>query len=80
MSLFEKVTKGLNEATKKELSQGGKEYLKAIGGGLLMSFGAYLFSSHAVEYGRHVGRAEILGGLSEATEKLESINEDINKN
>lgn len=67
------------EATKKELSQGGKEYLKAIGGGLLMSFGAYLFSSHAVEFGHHVGRAEVLGKLTDTAEELESSNED-NKN
>lgn len=80
MSLFESVIKGLKEVTKKELSQGGKEYLKAIGGGLLMSFGAYLFSSHAVEYGRHIGRAESLSTLSDTIEKLDSINENINKN
>lgn len=80
MSLIETVTKGLKEATKKELNQGGKDYLKAIGGALLMSFGAYLFSSHAVEYGRHVGRAEVLGKLTDTAEELESSNEDINKN
>ena len=74
MSLIETVLKGLTEVTKKELSQSGKEYLKAIGGGLLMSFGAYLFSSHAVEFGRHVGRAEVFGKLSDA------VNENINKN
>lgn len=45
-----------------------------------MSFGAYLFSSHAVEYGRHIGRAESLSTLSDTIEKLDSINEDINKN
>lgn len=48
--------------------------MKAIGGGLLMSFGAYLFSSHAVEFGRHVGRAEVFDKLSDA------IDENINKN
>lgn len=74
MSLIETVLKGLTEVTKKELSQSGKEYLKAIGGGLLMSFGAYLFLSHAVEFGRHVGRAEVFDKLSDA------INENINKN
>lgn len=31
------------EATKKEVNQGGKEFLKAIGGGLLMCLGGYLF-------------------------------------
>lgn len=67
------------EATKKELSQGGKEYLKAIGGGLLMSIGAYLLSSHAVNFGQHVGRAEVLGKLTDTAEELESSNED-NKN
>lgn len=74
MSLIETVSKGLKEVTKKELSQSGKEYLKAIGGGLLMSFGAYLFSSHAVEFGKHVGRAEVFSKLSDA------VNENINKN
>lgn len=68
------------EATKKELSQGGKEYLKAIGGGLLMGIGAYLFSSRAVNFGQHVGRAEVLGKLTDTAEELESSNEDINKN
>lgn len=80
MSLIETVSKGLKEVTKKELNQGGKDYLKAIGGGLLMSFGAYLFSSYAVEFGRHVGRAEVFDKLYDATEKLDSINESINKN
>lgn len=80
MSLIETVTKGLKEVTKKELNQGGKEYWKAIGGGLLMSFGAYLFSSHAVEFGRHVGRAEVFDKLSDTAEKLDSLNVDINKN
>ena len=74
MSLIETVSKGLTEVTKKELSQSGKEYLKAIGGGLLMSFGAYLFSLHAVKFGRHVGRADVFGKLSDA------VNENINKN
>lgn len=74
MSLIETVSKGLKEVTKKEFSQSGKEYLKAIGGGLLMSFGAYLFASHVVEFGRHIGRAEVLDKLSDA------VNENINKN
>lgn len=77
MSLIETVSKGLKEVTKKELSQSSKEYLKAIGGGLLMSFGVYLFSSHAVEFGRHAGRAEVFSKLSDAVN--ENINED-NKN
>ena len=67
------------EATKKEVNQGGKEYLKATGGGLLMMLGIYLFSSHAIEFGHHVGRAEVLDKLSDAAEELESSNED-NKN
>ena len=67
------------EATKKEVNQGGKEFLKSIGGGLLMALGAYLFSSHAIEFGHHVGRAEVLDKLSDAAEELESSNED-NKN
>lgn len=67
------------EATKKKLSQCGKEYLKVIGGGLLMSLGAYLFSSYAVNFGQHVGRAEVLGKLTDTAEELESSNED-NKN
>lgn len=67
------------EATKKEVNQGGKEFLKAIGGGLLMVLGTYLFSSHAVEFGHHVGRAEVLDKLTDAAEELESSNED-NKN
>lgn len=67
------------EATKKEVNQGGKEFLKAIGGGLVMCIGAYLFSSHAIEFGHHVGRAEILDKLTDTAEELESSNED-NKN
>lgn len=67
------------EATKKEVNQGGKEFLKAIGGGLLMILGGCLFSSHAVEFGHHVGRAEVLDKLTDAAEELESSNED-NKN
>lgn len=67
------------EATKKELNQGGKEYLKAIGGGLLMGIGAYLWSTHAVKFGQRVGRAEILCKLSDTAEELDSSNED-NKN
>ena len=68
-----------NEVTKKELNQGGKEFLKAFGGGLLMYVGAYLLSSHAVNFGKHVGRAQVLDKLTDAAEELESSNED-NKN
>lgn len=67
------------EATKKELNQGGKECLKAIGGGLLMSIGIYLYGSHISNFGQHLGRAEILDKLTDAAEELESSNED-NKN
>ena len=67
------------EATKKEVNQGGKEYLKAVVSGLLMGICAYLFSSHAIEFGHHVGRAEVLDKLTDAAEELESSNED-NKN
>lgn len=67
------------EATKKEVNQGGKEFLKAIGGGLVMCIGTYLFSSHAIEFGHRVGRAEILDKLTDTAEELESSNED-NKN
>lgn len=77
---YTEMKNAFKEATKKELNQGGKEYLKAIGGGLLMSFGAYLFSSHAVKFGQRVGRAEVLCKLSDTAEELESSNEDINKN
>lgn len=68
-----------NEATKKEVNQGGKEFLKSIGGGLLMILGIYLNVSHAVNFGQHVGRAEVLDKLTDAAEELESSNED-NKN
>lgn len=76
---FTEMKNTFKEATKKELNQGGKQYLKAIGGGLLMTLGIYLLSSHAVEFGHHVGRAEVLDKLSDAAEELESSNED-NKN
>ena len=69
----------LNEATKKEVNQGGKEFWKAIGGGLLMSLGIYLYGSHTANFGQHVGRAQVLDKLTDAAEKLESSNED-NKN
>ena len=69
----------LKEETKKEVDQGGKEFLKAIGGGLLMIVGIHLFSSHTMAFGHHVGRAEVLDKLSDAAEELESSNED-NKN
>lgn len=69
----------LKEATKKELNQGGKECLKAIGGGLLAAIGIYLYGSHSVNFGQHVGRAEVLSDLTDAAEELESSNED-NKN
>ena len=69
----------LREATKKECNQGGKEFLKAIGGGLLMILGVYLYGSHSVNFGQHVGRAEVLDELTDAAEELESSNED-NKN
>lgn len=67
------------EAAKKEVNQGGNDFLKAVGGGLLMCIGSYLFSSHAIDFGQHVGRAEILDKLTDAAEELESSNED-NKN
>lgn len=67
------------EAAKKEVNQGGKDFLKAIGGGLLMGIGSYLFSSHAIEFGHHLGRAEVLDKLTDTAEELESSNED-NKN
>lgn len=69
----------LKEATKKEVNQGGKEFLKVFGGALLTSLGVYLFTSHAVEFGHHFGRAEVFDELSNAAEELESSNED-NKN
>ena len=68
-----------NEATKNEVNQGGKEFLKTIGGGLLMGLGIYLYGSHAVNFGQHVGRAQVLDKLTDAAEELESSNED-NKN
>ena len=68
-----------NEATKKEVNQGGKEFLKAICGRLLMGLGIYLYGSHAVNFGQHVGRAQVLDKLTDAAEELESSNED-NKN
>lgn len=73
MSLTE-MKNAFKEATKKELNQGGKEYWKAIGGGLLMSIGLYLYASHTSNFGQHVGRAEVLDKLSDA------IDENINKN
>lgn len=67
------------EATKKELNQCTKEALKAICGGLLMSFGVYLYGTHSTILGQHLGRAEVLDHLTDVEEELESSNED-NKN
>lgn len=69
----------LREATKKECNQGGNEFLKAIGGASLMCLGIYLYASHSINFGQHVGRAEVLDKLTDAAEELESSNED-NKN
>lgn len=80
MSLLKEAKQGLQEVVNKEVKLGVKEYLMALGGGLLISVGAYLYGSHAVEFGRRAGRAEILGKLSDTAEKLDSINESINKN
>ena len=76
---YTEMKNAFNEATKKEVNQGGKEFLKAIGGALLMSLGVYLYGSHAVNFGQHVGRAQVLDKLTDAAEELESSNED-NKN
>lgn len=76
---YTETKNALKEATKKEVDQGCKEVLKAIGGGLLTSLGVYLLSSHAVNFGQHVGRAQVLDTLTDAAEELESSNED-NKN
>lgn len=80
MSLLKEAKQGLQEVVNKEAKLGVKEYLMALGGGLVMSVGAYLYASHAVEFGRRTGRAEILGKLSDTAEKLDSISENINKN
>lgn len=76
---YTEMKNAFNEATKKEVNQGGKEFLKAFSGGLLMVLGTYLLSSHAVNFGQHVGRAQVLDKLTDAAEELESSNED-NKN
>lgn len=79
MSLLKEIKQGLQEVANKEAKLVVKEYLTSIGGGLVMSLGAYLFASHAIEFGRHTGRAEVLDMLTDAAEELESSNED-NKN
>lgn len=76
---YTEIKNTFKEATKKEVNQGGNEFLKAIGSGLLMALGVYLYGSHSVNFGQHLGRAEILDKLTDATEELESSNED-NKN
>ena len=76
---YTEMKNAFNEATKKEVNQGGKEFLKSIGGGLLMCLGIYLHVSHSVNFGQHVGRAEVLDKLTDAAEELELSNED-NKN
>ena len=76
---YTEMKNDLKEATKKEVNQGGKEFLKAIGGGLLMIVGIHLFSSHTMAFGHHVGRAEVLDEFTDTVEELESSNED-NKN
>lgn len=76
---YTEMKNALKEATKKEVDQGGKDFLKASGSGLLMIVGIYLFSSYTMSFGHHVGRAEVLDKLSDAAEELESSNED-NKN
>lgn len=76
---YTEIKNTFKEATKKELNQGTKEALKAICGGLLMSFGVYLYGSHSANLGQHLGRAEILDQLTDTAEELESSNED-NKN
>lgn len=52
----------------------------ALGGGLVMCIGTYLYASHAVEFGRRVGREEMLDKLSNTAEKLDSLNVDIDEN
>ena len=76
---YTEIKNAFKEATKKEVNQGGKEFLKAFCGGVLMILGVNLFSSHVLKFGQHVGRAEVLDKLSDAAEELESSNED-NKN
>lgn len=80
MSLLESVKKGLKEAINKEAKAGVKEYLMTLGGGLVMCIGTYLYASHAVEFGRRVGRGEMLDKLSDTAEKLDSLNADIDEN
>ena len=76
---YTEMKNALKEATKKEVNQGGKEFFKAIGGGLLMALGVYLYGSHSTNFGQHFGRAQVLDELTDAAEELESSNED-NKN
>lgn len=79
MSLLKEIKQGLQEVANKETKLGVKECLMAFGGVFLMSLGAHQCISHAIEFGRRTGRAEILDKLSDAAEELESSNED-NKN
>ena len=79
MSLLKEIKQGLQEVANKETKLGVKECLMTFGGIFVMSFGACLCVSHAIEFGRRTGRVEILDKLSDAAEELESSNED-NKN
>lgn len=76
---YTEMKNAFKEATKKEANQSGKEFLKAIGGGLLMALGVYLYGTHSTNFGQHLGRAEVLDQLTDVAEELESSNED-NKN
>ena len=79
MSLKE-IKNQLAKATRIERNQMAKESLLAIGGSLLLGVGVYLYGSHMGEAGKHLGRMQVLDKLTEATDKLISIDENINKN
>lgn len=77
---YTKMKNALKDVIKKEDELGAIKFLKAFGGGLMISVGFYLYASNTFECGRHTGRAEILGEFSDTAEKLDSISENINKN
>lgn len=79
MSLTE-IKKCFKEATEREGKQGGSSALKAMGSMAIFSIFAGLYGAHMLDTGRHLGRMDVLSNLHKATEELESINEDINKN
>lgn len=79
MSVFKTLNEKYESLANEANQEAGKEFLKSLGTSVIASIALFLYTKHVGKWMYNVGKSETLEDISNKCERLDGLNDYLNK-